>query len=600
MCIIGVDIMSLKRMDNALERLKSIIAYKKSVCQNKLDLLEKKREIEKIVLKYPNNPLRGLIELDVDEINVLFSYFTKEKYATDDLKMKKYWMQEAEMSPSLYQTDRYKEANALFTKLMDKLQEYLDNLADMNIDASDYQKDMELLDDLSDKLTHNSIISDLETYAMIISPSETLTPNDICELFIAIALTNIGKRASTKEGVINQNTKQYLITLLHNVINEAMPVNTDDDIEKLITSLAHIASEVESDYTKILDYYPVTLENLLKQVCDSKEVSLLLEQLRIPITVARGRKKGLDLPFNEEDKNIMTSFIELLNTKVETLKKKTINKYDANSDLESCSANLIDKLEGRTLEYFNKEDFYTLLELLNNDNKTCNYIISIIDVLNRLNLGILTLDEEVVSLTLDDNNTSAVLAPSSEEKTIAQLFIDYGYDYDNFPKDILTKINEHITYDSLEEMLKYLDDHKELDFIKPKRYNLEVSKLDSKIKKTSYNRFYLLLIYSNKEILDSLIEIAHENNLSLKDLFAIPKVYISVDDKGTYEYFMKNIRLIRYQYPTILNRLVTRSPAVLGTNSDLFRQNIDATEAYGMHIEEDKQGAFPSPRAWLA
>ena len=87
------------------------------------------------------------------------------------------------------------------------------------------------------------------------------------------------------------------------------------------------------------------------------------------------------------------------------------------------------------------------------------------------------------------------------------------------------------------------------------------------------------------------------NNLSLKDLFAIPKVYISVDDKGTYEYFMKNIRLIRYQYPTILNRLVTRSPAVLGTNSDLFRQNIDATEAYGMHIEEDKQGAFPSPRA---
>lgn len=597
-CIIGVDIMGLKRMDNALERLKSIIAYKKNVCQNKLNLLEKKREIEKIVLKYPSNPLRGLIELDVDEINVLFSYFMKEKYATDDLKMKKYWMQEAEMSPSLYQTDRYKEANALFTKLMDKLQEYLDNLVDMSTDSGDYQKDMELLDGLSDKLDNHKIISDLEVYTPILKPSLTLTSHDICELFIAMSLTNSGKKGETDpNGVIDKDVKQYLISLLYKVINAAMPINTEDDTT-ILTSLTQIASEVENDATKLLDYYPVTLEELLNKVCDQKEVELLIEHLRVPVTVIRGQSQGLDLTFNDEDLNIMTSFLELLKTKIDVLQKKKTNNYDASDDLVTCAANLIDKLEGRVDSAFNKDDFYTILELLEEEQKTTNYIISVIDVLNRLNLGLLSLSENE---SVKTENTLVIPVPApEEEKTLASLLTSYGYDYDNFPKNILDKITKHMTLDQLEDMLKYIDEHQELSFVKPRHYNLEVSKLDQKIKETSYMRLYLLLVYSNKNILDNLIDIAKETNLSVKDLFAIPKVYISVDDNGTYEYFMKNMRLIRYQYPTILKQLVLRSPATLGTNSDLFRQNIDATESYGMRIEADKKGAFPSPRALAA
>lgn len=610
----------IKREKELINRLLDILDYKKITYQNKLDELDRKREIEKILSKYPGEPFKGLIELDIEQIITLFSYFTDDTYNRDDLSIKKYWMVEACNNDALKETSRYKEASILFERLSDKLQEYLETLKGIDIDEQDTIKILELSTSLSDLLRNRQPIDDLSTYYPILSISETLTEDDIYNFLIALSLNNIANLninpplRNSKLKLTNE-MRIYLKDIIEARISEKEEEKRKNVIvnDKLI-ALSKFIETIKTDNDAIIDFYPDGIKDIMADIWPEDFIDKTLNQLMIPITVIKGKKQGLGIDFNGEDLAIISAFVKDLVKEETKISERDINNQrkreeEIVSEINTLTITL-DKLLHNSKEYFIVDDFYNLVELLKINDKDFDFIKNVIVILNALNFKVgnsNTYNETDESEGQDLVTTEEELKEMSEDYTdnsgeIEKLFFDNGFNYTNFPSKLATKLETEVDLNKVREIVEYIDKTEELSFLKDYTYDLGNSELDKNIHDIKCSQIYFILVYSTVEILNSLIYISKENNIDLVDIFAIPKVFASSasEAEGTYENFMENIKLIRNEYPNMLNRLVSRSPYVLGVNHELFRKNIELTEKYEMSIETDKRGGFPSPRALVA
>lgn len=606
----------IKREKDLINRLLDILEYKKVTYQNKLDELDRKREIEKILSKYPGKPFMGLIELDTDQILTLFSYFTTDEYNREDLDIKKYWMVEACSNETLKETSRYKEASLLFERLSDKLQEYLETLKGIDIDESETIKILELSTSLYDMLKNRKPIDDLSVYYPILSLSETLTEDDIYNFLIALSLNNIANlninpyEAKVKLKLTNE-MRTYLKGILEARIGEKEEEKRKNVIvnDKLI-ALSKFIETIKNDNEAIIDYYPDGIISTMTDIWPEDFIDRALKQLMIPITVIKGKRQGLGIDFNGEDLAIISSFIKDLVKEETKISERDINNQrkreeEIVSEINTLTLTL-DKLLHNSKEYFLVDDFYNLIELLKINKKDFDFIKNVIVVLNALNFKV---GNDDGNRDIDDIEKQSEEEQASEQDSnigtgvsLEKLFFDNGFNYTNFPSRLITKLENDVDYNKIKEIIEYIDQTEELSFLKNYTYVLDDTELSNNIHDIKCSQIYFILAYSTVDILKSLVDISKENNVDLIDIFAIPKVFASStsEAEGTYENFIENIKLIKNDYPNTLTRIVSRSPYVLGTNSELFRKNIELTEKYEMSIETDKRGGFPSPRALAA
>ncbi len=595
--------MRIKRVEEELKRLNGILASKNINFQNKIDSLDKCREIEAILSTYPEEPLKGLASIDLDELTALLSYFSKEKYSDSDVKLKKYWFLEACSNPALKDTPRYQDAQKMFVTLADTLQEFLDTNKDIVIDENQMRNNLSLVKQLTSLLKKDELVSNFIMYVPILSPCETLIADDIYNFFIVLANRNIEllrNRLLNPYVHISGEWRNYISSVIHHYIDPNMPSGNYADLRFLIDNIS-------VDYDNIIDLYPNRVREIISTIWDEEKVTDTINHLMIPVTILKGRRQGLEIELSKDDIATLATFLQDLVDEEQKIRKSDI----INS--QSREARLIDKIrsleltlgkvEGKLSGFIEIDDFYNIIELVKENNQPFEVIKNVISVLNDGNINASGDVQEVKQITyvtptgyVKKEEPVASSPLTLYENRFERLLSDYGYNSQEFPSKLLEVLKNTTTYDEIQEIARFIDSRLELHFIKPP-VSFDNTNLGQKIKDICYSRIFLLFAYSNPNILNSLIDIAHECSISLRDIFAIPKVFVSVNDEGTYEFFMQNIRLIKDNYPDILHKLVRRCPTVLGVDSELFRRNIAITEAYGMSIKVDSTGAFPSPRS---
>ena len=650
--------MRINREKDYINRLVDILDYKQVTYQTKLEEIYRKKEIEEILGKYPSNPIRGLVELDNSQLITLLSYFTIEEYSESDIDIKKYWIIEADNNEALKETSRYKESIKLFERLGDKLQEFLESIKGINVIEEDTEKLLKLVESLQDAINNDKPIYDLSMYYPILSPSETLVEEDIYNFLIALSLYNLKNMANKDEEQsrikLTKEMKTYLASLLDERIEELQQDKVKCVIinEKLV-NLSNLIDKLEEDNDSLLEVYPNEIESVMKSLWDQSIIDSNIEKLSIPLTVIKGKQQGLKIDFDTEEKNIIDEFIKTLKKEEARISEKEINDKKEREDriveeIESLQATL-DKLNEKREILYNINDFDNILELVKKKDKDFDFTKNVIVVLNALNFKyngsipveipesveeelieeskveptdeekkieeepeideeeseIQEIEKPVVSKQTADDlsiDISEMYKEESTSATVEKLFFDHGFNFTDYPSRLVKKIVNNIPIEKLEEMIEYLDSKEELAFIKEYTYSYAgVDGIARRIHDIKCSQLYYLLVYSTPAIFDSLLSISRENEIPIKDICAVPRVFASrdADSYGTYENFVNNVRFLKEYYPNALMKFVKRAPYVLGTDSYLLRTNIEIIENYGMSIEEDKRGAFPSPRALM-
>ena len=625
--------MRINREKDYINRLCDILDYKQVTYQTKLEEIEHKKEIKEILGRYPSNPIRGLVELDNEQLLVLLSYFTDEECNESDLDIKKYWIMEAERNEALRETSRYKESIKLFERLGDKLQEYLESIKGFSVSYDDTSKLLENVESLQDCIQNKKPIYDLSKYYPILSPSETLVEDDIYNFLVALSMFNV-KYMNNKDGN-NTNIKltKEMKTFLTALINERI-----EDLEKekvkcviindKLVNLSNLIDKIENNFDMLLEVYPKEIEKVMSSMWDKAIINSNIDKLMVPVTVAKGRKQGLKIDYENDEVEIITNFIKLLKKEEARISEKEINDKKEREDklveeIDSLQVTL-NKLEEIDQRFFDINDFDNVLTLVKDKDKDFDFTKNIIVVMNALNFKYTNDGEEIIEEEEEVVVPEIEEAPLGEEETsvedlaiditdiyedeestavkVEKIFFDHGFNFTNFPSRLVKKIVNNIPLDKLEEMISYIDSKEELAFIKEYTYSdIGEEGIAKRIHDIKCSQLYYILIYSSPAIFDSLLAIGRENEIPFKSICCVPRVFASkqADDYGTYENFVNNVRYLRDNYPEALKKFVRSAPYVLGTDYILLRKNIELTENYGMSIEEDKHGAFPSPRALM-
>lgn len=242
--------------------------------------------------------------------------------------------------------------------------------------------------------------------------------------------------------------------------------------------------------------------------------------------------------------------------------------------------------------------------MLQENNKPYEYIINVINMLNAQNLrkccrdlNILDVSDKKLSMKDIVNNKDVSM---EEIKKVKNLLKKHDFNHACFPQKLICELLNNASYKHIKEMIEFIDKMKELHFLKEYTKDLGNEPINKKIHDIKCSQICFILAYSSVEILQNFIDISKKDGISLIDIFSIPKVFASKSNErlsGTYENFIINEKFIKDEYSVILPDIMNRCPVVLGTDSVLFRKNVELTETYGMSILRDTKGSLPSPLA---
>lgn len=597
-----------------IDRLINILACKQFNYQTKLNDLAQKRRIETILLKYPGNVLKSIIELSSDEISELLSIFLSKKYDIKEIDINKYWIIEAESKISLKESVRYKETKRLFEKLIDKLQQYLDYIKDFNISEEENNEYLNVVTTINENLKQNYPIFDLSSLFSILTTSETLCENDIYNFLIAISVNNIKVMTSDIKSknvtiTFSRDVKNYINTLLEDRINVKETEQSKIDLSNPgLVKLQKLITLIDKDDTSIMDVYPDIISETLKYFWDDDKINYEIEKLELPLTVMSGKKRGLALDIDPEELSLITEFKNKLlieeNKQRQDYEDKIKYKQELIANDIAMYKFILTKLKMSSKALIDIEDFYTIISMLKENNKSYDYIINVINMLNAQNLRKCCRDLDILDSSdrkinmknITDNKDVSI----EEIKKVKNLLKKHGFNYESFPQKLIDELLKNAPYKHIKEIVEFIDKKEELHFLKEYTKDLGNEPINRKIHDIKCSQICFILAYSNVEILKNFIDISKRDGISLIDIFAIPKVFSSKSNEslsGTYENFIINEKFIKDEYSVILPDIMNRCPVVLGTDSTLFRKNIELTEIYGMSILRDTKGSLPSPLA---
>lgn len=594
-----------------LNRLIEILSLKKISYQNKLNDIEKRDKISNILLKYPNEPIKGIEDVDDNELTNIFTEFMGTSYTKSDIKAMKYWLTEGNNKEVLQKSSHYKNVIKSFEILMDKMQMYLDYANDLSISREDVIAKLSMITSLEEKLINNYTILDLSMYYSIIYPSETLTEDQIYKLLIAVSANNIKnlRNVNYKDIKINMSKeiKSYLTGIIENIIEQKEKEKIENKkIDKRVVALNNMISTINNDFDSFIKIYPDKIRSNMKDFWNKEDIDHYLDRLSIPLAVIKGKKKGINISFQDEDINIINEFTNDIKNKIDEVSDNNISPEISDNplDKEIFDLNLIiSKLKISSKLILDSNDFVKIISILKNDNKSYEYIVDIINILNALNIR-----KCCKELNIVDTEVKKEIKPINKKKNVSKqdvikiesLFNKYGFNTKSFSPKLIDGLLKTTTIGEINSILEYIDKTKELNFLKDYTNVLGEEVINKEIQEIKSSQIIFILSYSNIEILANLIEIAKNDKLNLYDIFSIPKVFASKNNEelsGTYENFIINEKYIKEEYPEVLHDIMERYPFVLGTDSYLFRKNVELTSAYGMNIIKDSKGILPSPLA---
>ena len=603
--------MAIMNESELISRLVEILNYKDVGFQNKLRDIEKKERIVNILQKNSISPLNGLLELKSDELSNLFSEFMGNTITKNDVKVMKYWIKEGNDNKTLMDSFHYKEAIKSFNLLFDKIQMFLDYMSDFSSTKEEVLDNLDLIESLKDRLNSNDIIKDLSIYYPIIKPSETLLSEQIYNMLVAISLNNTNKDSfnlTTKDIKVsfNKDVKAYIIGLLEDKISSK---EQDSDIiiesDNRVVAIKELCNKIKDNFDIFLTVYPDTIRSTMDEIWTNKEIDNYINKLALPLAVIKGKKQGLNLSFDEEDLAIINDFIETLSKKADDLSAQTVKVKPVdvveNKEVESIK-DTISKLKIANKELLDINDFELIINTLK-EVQDFDYIIDVINMLNALNLKKLCKEEALKEV--EENKSVKII---SKKKTVTKaeitamesLLSKYGFHFQAFSPKLIEELIKSSSFEHVEEIASYIDNSDSLGFLKDYTIVRGNSSLDKQIQEIKCSQIFFILTYSNIEILENFEQIAQQDKLNLNDIFAIPKVFASKNNEelsGTYENFIINEKYLKDEYPEILHPIMERCSFILGTDSYLFRNNIDLTNIYGMNVVKDSKGIMPSPLA---
>ncbi len=609
--MVNIDRESEKELIN---RLINILACKQLNYQTKLNDLLQKQRIENILLKYPGNVLRSIIELDSEEIGDLLTTFLSKDYNINEIDINKYWLVEAESKESIKKSIRYQEAKRLFERLIDKLQQYLDYIKDFNISEKQNNEYLNIVTTINQNLKNDYPIFDLSSLFCILTTSETLCESDIYNFLIAISINNIKVMTpSIKSKNVTITFSRDIKTHINTLLEKRIAIKEDEQSKIDLSNpglvkLQKLIALIDKSETSIMEIYPDTILETLKYFWEDDKINYELEKLELPITVMRGQKQGLKLNIDADEMALVADFKNKLVIEESKQRQDYEDKIKYKQELianDIARLKLILtklKMSSKALVY--TDDFYTIIEMLQEDNQPYEYIINVINMLNAQNLRKCCRDANILTTSHKDLVTADTL-PTKEVnvedvKKVKGLLKKYGFSYSGFPQKLFTELLSNASYKHIQEVIEFIDKTDELHFLKSYTKDLGKEPINKKIHEIKCSQICFILAYSSVEILQNFIDISKADGISLMDIFAIPKVFASKNNErlsGTYENFMINEKFIKEEYPSILHDIMAHCPVVLGTNSTLFRNNVELTETYGMSIIRDRKDALPSPLA---
>lgn len=604
--------MAIMNESELISRLVEILNYKDVGFQNKLRDIEKKERLLNILEKNTISPLNGLLELKSDELSSLFSEFMGNTVTKNDVKVMKYWIKEGTDNKALQDSFHYKEAIKSFNLLFDKMQMFLDYMSDFSIKKEEVLSNLDLIESLKDRLSSNDIIKDMSIYYPIIKPSETLLCDQIYDMLVAISLKNSMKESlniTSKDIKVsfNKDVKAYIISLLEEQIeskgsSDDLIVESDDRV----VALRDLCKKIKDNFDVFLTVYPDTIRNTMEDIWTNKEIDNYLNKLSIPLAVIKGKKQGLSLTFDDEDIAIINDFVDILSKKADELSEQTVKvkqvPIQENKEVEEIK-NTISKLKIANQSLLELDDFELIINTLKS-KQDFEYIIEVINMLNALNLKKLCKEEALKEV--EEENKSVKIITKKKTVTKAEitamesLLSKYGFHFQAFSPKLIEELIKSSSFEHVEEIASYIDNSKSLSFLKDYTIVRGNSPLDKQIQEIKCSQIFFILTYSNIEILENFEEIAERDELNLNDIFAIPKVFASKNNEeliGTYENFIINEKYLKDEYPLILHPIMERCSFILGTDSYLFKHNIELTNLYGMSVEKDSKGILPSPLA---
>jgi hypothetical protein len=597
--------------EELIARYIDILSSKRNMYQRKLNEIEKRKHMKAIFTKYPESPMRCLVELADSELVQILSDFLDIKSDTNDIKIKKYWMSESSNNKALQTTHQYKSVKKIFENLLDSVQSYLDYSKDFKFKKESITEELELVTKLKDKLVSNEPIIDFSKYYSVLVSSDTITCDDLYKYISAISVNNLNviSNIETKEidVEIDKDITEDLITGLESILIEKQKEARDnDDINRKMSSISNLVNKIKDNYDELINVYPDDIKKTMYSLWEESDIEYYIDRLALPVTIIKGKSKGLELELGDEETNIINKFIDLLETKYNDLKSKEELEYNEeliNEDENIYYINqILNKLRSSSKNLLEYNDFITIVNIMKKQNKSYEEIIDIINNLNAINLK--KCSKEIIDNTSEEEqqekNKQQNRSLRQSIKKIETLFTKYGFNYSSFPEKLIEELVKNAKLDHIEEMLEYIDSTNELSFLKDYTLPIGSSELEKGIQEIKCSQLCFILAYSNIEILDNFLAISKKDKIDLYDIFSIPKVFASKNNEdlsGTYENFIINEKYIKNEYPKMLHELVSRCPFVLGTDSYLFKKNIELTEKYGMSIEKDKAGSLPAPIA---
>ena len=596
--------MLLINEEEQIKRLVDILSYKKIICQKKLNGIEKRKKIVTMLSKYPSNPIRCICDLGDVELENILKEFLDVEYDFEDIKIKKYWLNEGINNYALKSSNQYIQSAKLFFELLDKIQIYLDMTNDIESEKENILSELNLVVSLRDLLINNELVTNFEDYYPILKVSKTVSEEYIYSFLVALAHNNTNGNYINKNIDIDKEIKNELTTLIEKLINaKREDLKKNNFRQKKIDSLKNIVNIIENNYDKLLEIYPDKIQNVMTDLWNEKDIKYYIDKLAVPYALIKGKNRGLNIDATEEDLSIISKFIQVLNNKYEELNIEKRVEYSTDKDEDVITLNnILTKLKLSSKSLFNVEEFIFIIDILKNDNRNFEYILSVINMLNILNLkkNIKSADtNEIEKLNIEDDVEKGK-KNNDKIKKVELLFTKHGLNFAAFEESLIDKLVSSTSLKKIQQMIEYIDSSKELSFLKDYTLPLGNNSISKEIQQIKCSQFCSILVYSTKEILDNLIKISKEDKLDLYDIFSIPKVFSNRNNdqlNGTYENFVVNEKFIKEKYPEILHEIINRSPFILGTDSSLFRKNIELTEAYKMSIVKDSKGLFPSPIA---
>ncbi len=395
-------------------------------------------------------------------------------------------------------------------------------------------------------------------------------------------------------------------------------------IKKIIESIKNDRYAIANiDKKELLDYFSKFLVSTHELEMD--EISTFIEErYKVTEAVARGYTQGIMIKYDKEDEKTVDKLIDYLErclVAIDSLYNGGIGR-NLNKEEFAIYYKLFDKLHSeKEVEFFTEAEIELIEELI--ADKNFEYYKQVMGFVYRYNRR--AYDNRLVDTknSLDNigNEEEETTGYTIDENELKRVFDEYGFTLAGMPEDIYEALLTTCDINKIIDIFEFVKTNSKYGFLKSfgetsyitendKGKKVEIPKNKTLIRR-EFVVLYQILRFSNKSILRSLLEDCEEKNIDLEELLLKVKGVVKhvsrskdrvngpgednpndLNCAGTFENYKSNsselIKLskehngIDYLGHALNCETYT---AILGSEANRFRTNIQLLEKYGYKFE---------------